>query len=345
VRTKLLGTPLLLFSRSWPLFNHPDIEKYRFEEVLLDRDLYLMDEKWMSEYDAMLTPFLKGEREYEVIGYISYAAARNISSYAIELSWYANIHTRFHELHVSLPRDQFVCCVGSRTCDEKPRIFVRSAWLNNLHLRTYSVFSLVDAVGIKRALERGEVTRDRLVALREAIDRVAEKYRSISFISFADSLLLKSNWSVGQFDSEIRYTYEPEILIRVVDELREVYRNILGLDLYAVLTQGSNEYYDDPLLHISATGNHISLNSLGLPFAQLLAIDHAARDAVRCDFHSPAELYIDENFFRSLSFQYRFERDECPMGTYRGPMMSADANYYMSNCREILSNLREIEDK
>src|ERR1700733_3922593 len=84
------------------------------------------------------------------------------------------------------------------------------------------------------------------------------------------------------------------------------------------------------------------LNSLGLPFAQLLAIDDAAREALRNGCHTRAQLYMDENFFRSLSFNYRFERDECPKGAYRGPMMSVDAFYYMSNCGEILLNLREI---
>lgn len=321
------------------MFDHPDIQKYAFQDVPLDRDGYLMDEKWLPEYEAMLTGFLRGEREYEVVGYISYAAARRIGEHAIELSWYPNVHTRFHEMRVLLPRDQFVCCVGSWQCDEKPRIFVTGAWLSNLHLRSHSAFALIDAIGIKRALENGGLTRERLIALRDAIDALAARHTDISFISLADNLLLKSNWSVGQFDSEVTYTYEPESMIRIIDELRGVYRSVLGLDLYAVLTQGLNAYYDDALLHISGSGNHISLNSLGLPFAQLLAIDGAARAAIRRNEHPPAELYIDEDFFRSLNFKYGFKRDECPSGYYCGPMMSEDASYYMSSCTEILSNL------
>jgi hypothetical protein len=125
----------------------------------------------------------------------------------------------------------------------------------------------------------------------------------------------------------------------LIDELRGVYRAVLGLDLYAVLTQGLNAYYDDALLHISGSGNHISLNSLGLPFAQLLAIEGAARAAIRRNEHPRAELYIDEDFFRSLNFKHEFKRDECPTGYYRGPMMAEDSSYYMSSCAEILSNL------
>jgi len=321
------------------VFDHPDIETYAFEDVPLDRDIYLMDEKWLPAYEAMLTGFLRGERESEAIGYISHAAARRVGDQAIELSWYPNVYTRFHEMRVLLPRDQFVCCVASWQCDEDPRIFVTGAWLSNLHLRSHSAFALIDAIGVKAALESGELTRERLIALRDAIDELASRHTDVSFIFLADNLLSKSNWSVGQFDSEVNYTYEPESMIRVIDELRGVYRSVLGLDLYAVLTQGLNAYYDDALLHVSGSGNHISLNSLGLAFAQLLAIEGAARAAIRREEHSGAELYIDKDLFRSLNFKHRFRRDKCPSGYYRGPMMAEDASYYMSTCAEILSNL------
>jgi hypothetical protein len=321
------------------VFNHEDIQTYAFENVPLDRDLSLMDEKWMSEYEAMLVGFLEEEREFGAVGYISHAAARRVGEHAIELSWYPSVYTRFHEVRILLPRDQFVCCVGSWQCDEDPRIFVRSGWLSNLHLRSHSAFALIDAIGVKRALERGELTREKLIGLRDAIDELAARHTDVSFISLADNLLLKSNWSVGQFDSDVTYTYEPETMIRVIDELRGVYRSVLGLELYAVLTQGLNAYYDDALLHVSHSGNHISLNSLGLPFAQLLAIDEAARTAIRRKEHRPAELYLDEDFFRSMNFKHGFQRDECPTGHYRGPMMADDATYYMSSCAEVLSNL------
>lgn len=76
------------------MFDHPDIQKYAFEEVPLDEDLYLMDEKWLPEYEAMLTGFLRGQRSSEPVGYISYAAARRvIGDHAIDLSWYPRTST------------------------------------------------------------------------------------------------------------------------------------------------------------------------------------------------------------------------------------------------------------
>jgi hypothetical protein len=299
-----------------------------------------MDEKWMADYDKALKKLLAGDG-YDVVGYIGYAAARGITAHALELSWYANISTRFHELRVSLPRDQFVCCVGCWRYDEKPRIFVKGAWLNNLYLRSHSVFALIDAIGVSVALERHELTRDKLLNLRAGIDAIGAKHKDISFISFADSLLLKSNWSVGTFDSEVRYSYRPEVIVRLIAELQEIYRSTLGLDIYAVITQGSNEFYDDPLLHVSETGNHISLNSLGLPFAQLMAIDHAARESIRERLHAAAELYIDSNFLRSLAMAHQFNRDTCPQGSYRAGLMKAGGTYYMASVRHILDSIRD----
>ena len=108
------------------------------------------------------------------------------------------------------------------------------------------------------------------------------------FVSFADSLLIKSNWRVGHFRSDVSYTYNPEVVVRIIKELQAVYQVVLGLDVYAILTQGTNEYYEDSLVHISSGQNHISLNSLGIPFAQLMAIETSVRAAIRGRFQVPS---------------------------------------------------------
>jgi hypothetical protein len=103
----------------------------------------------------------------------------------------------------------------------------------------------------------------------------------VCFVTFADSLLLKSNWSVGTFDSDVEYTYEPEALVNLFPQMSKIYDEVLGLKIYAVITQGVNEYYDESLIYVSPSANHVCLNSIGLPFAQLLAIDDAVRIALR----------------------------------------------------------------
>ena len=95
------------------MFENRDIDKYLFEEVPLDRDCFLMSELYMKEYGEALKKMLHGEdcNPYEV-GYVSPVAIRKIYDTSLELSWYANTHTRFHEVSITLPRDKFKICVG-----------------------------------------------------------------------------------------------------------------------------------------------------------------------------------------------------------------------------------------
>lgn len=297
-----------------------------------------MDEKWIDQYEASLVAMFNGA-EYDNVGYISYAAIRHVDEFALELSWYPNIYDRFHEVTVRLPRDQFITCVDCWEFDEKPHVFVQSGWLSNLHLRPYSAFALIDAIDVKKAIARHELSKEKLIELRNRIDLIAATNPGVSFVSFADSLLLKSNWSVGTFDSNVKYTYEPEALVKLFPKISEIYEEVLGLRIYAVFTQGLNEYYDQSLLHISQSANHVCLNSIGLPFAQLLAIDAAVRIALRQNVHKPADLYIDDLFYHSLRFQSGFDKHAQASAPYRAPLSGVASAYYICNTDTILSNL------
>lgn len=298
-----------------------------------------MSEKWMGAWQAEMVKMFNGGG-YPLVGYISHAAVRAIGASSMELSWYPNIHTRFHEMKIILPKNQFLACVGSYEYDTKPHIFVKGKWLSHIHLRAHSVFALIDAIGVKAAIAAGTLSRRALVRLRKRIDTIASRYPHISFISFADSLLLKSNWRVGQYNSLVKYNYEPEILFKVIAAIRKAYIEVLGMSVYAVLTQGSNEYYDDAVLHTS--NNHVSLNSLGLPFAQLLSIDNAARSAIQDQHHGKFDLYMDEDFFHSLNFNYDFanNKSKLPKAGYKPPMGVSPGFYYHLNFADVVENLK-----
>lgn len=66
-------------------FLHPELRVFRFEEVPLNRDIYLMGEKWMRRYESALLALLNG-KNYKNVGYISYAAARAVGAKSLELS-------------------------------------------------------------------------------------------------------------------------------------------------------------------------------------------------------------------------------------------------------------------
>ncbi len=321
------------------MFDHDLFDNYKFNNIPLDQDLFIVDEIYMNEYEQLMLRHFGGA-DYEYIPAVSFVAVRIINDNSLELSWYANYSDRFHEISVNLPREQFVFCVGSRNCDEKPHIFVKSKWVKNIHLRSYSIFAMIDAIDVKVALRNGKITREKLIELRSEIDFLSEDNLDVSFISFADSLLLKSNWSVG--DVTVPTNYNPETFIYLAKKINAIYQDILGLNTYAVIAQGSNEYYDDPLLHISTSKNHISLNSLGIPFAQLLDIETTAKKAKKNGAHPPSELYMDEQYYHSLKFRSGFDKNKMPDNSYKSKITNLSCKYYYSSVSNIVNNLDAV---
>lgn len=324
------------------MFDHKDIDKYLISEIPLDRDIMLMSDVYMEEFESALVRMLEGEdcSPYEV-GYVSNVAARRINANSVELSWYANVHTRFHEVSIVLPNDKIRVCVGCSRYDVKPYVFVDQTYVEQLYTREYVLFGLVDAIGIKNALRDGALSKEQLLKIRNEIDELASKHDDVSFISFADSLLLKGNWAPGYFVKNIECNYSPESFIEIIKELESIYQATLGVKIYAILSQGNNEYYDEPSLHISETRNHVCLNSLGIPFAELLAIDEAARRALKEGIHPPAQIYMDEQFYHSLRFSYEYDKNNRPHNAYKAVMRPGESHYFYTSAEEILGNLRD----
>lgn len=322
------------------MLDHPDFEQFSFDDIPLDRDLILMGEQWMHTYEQEWLKYFQGEKADLHPGYVSCVAARSVNHDWLELSWYPNTFDRFHEVSVFLPKLAFIACVGSWRHDEKPHIFVREEWLTELHERPLAAFSIIDAIGVKDLLRKGELSSQSLHRLRDEIDEIADRHENFAFISFADSLLVKQVWSMGHVGSEIKYTYSPEALFPVISELRDAFRKALGVSVYAAMTQGVNAYGEGASLHTSIKGNHVSLDTLGLPFAQLMSIEEAARQAIRSKQHLPAELYLDVTFFRSLRLKHEFDKKQLPIYPYKSPMTkSFNSRYVATSIEEILLNL------
>lgn len=324
------------------MFEHSDIDKYEFEEIPLNRDCDLMSDIYMREFDEALIRMINdNEGTPYNVGYFSPVSVRRINENSLELSWYPNTFTRFHEVSITLPRDKVKICVGCWQYDVNPCIFVEHSWLEKLHLKEYSVFALIDAIGVKAAIKENLLTKEKLVELRDRIDNMAESHEDISFISFADSLILKSNWAVGYFHKGIECSYNPEKFLTIIKELEEIYKDVLGLEIYAILTQGSNEYYEESLLHISRSKNHICLNSLGVPFAELLAIDSSVKEALKRGTHPPMQVYMDEQYYHSLQLKYEYDKNEKPKNSYTAVMKPYQSSYYYASCDVLIENMRE----
>ncbi len=132
------------------MFDHKYFDVYKYNEIPLDRDCYIMDQKYIEEYEESLLKSFNGENS-EPVGYIGYVAVNKIHLNSVELSWFPNIYDRYHKVSVALPKSEFILCVGSWQYDEKPHIFVKEEWLENIYIRLYSVFGLIDAIRSKRS--------------------------------------------------------------------------------------------------------------------------------------------------------------------------------------------------
>lgn len=323
------------------MLDHYSFRTFDFDALPVGCDLFLMDEKWLPAWEVeWIKCFREQDAEPYGVGYISWASITHVDSDRAELQWFANTHTRFHAIKTTLPREAFVACAQAFEYEKRATVFVRSGWLDDLHTRAHSTFAMIDASGFAKALTSGSITKPALQTLRDRIDRLADVTPQVSFTSFADSLLLKTNWVVGSWDNPSTTEYDPEKFIRLIGEIDGAYRDVLGLGTYAVVSQGSNEYYDNALVHTSAKGNHVSLNSLGLPFAQISAIESAARSGIKKSLHLPTELYLDRDFFLSLDVDDYEWRKALPTFEYDQKLSSEPGRYICVSRGELLQHLR-----
>ncbi len=322
------------------MFEHPDFVEYEFDELPKDRELSLVEDEFMGGVEAALLKSFSGD-DYDPPGAFSRAAVRFIEANSAELSWFPNLATRFHKFPIRLPRTAFVRCISSDTYDIDYIVFVKKEWLREQFAREHATFVLVDAIGVKDALRSNALSQRQLLRLREEIDLLAAQHSGLSFVSVADSLVIKTEWSLAPYETSAANIYSPETLVRVVEQLQKIYGYVLGLSVYAVFTQGANEYYEERGLHTSDTGNHVCLNSLGVPFAELLAIDRAVSETIKSGKLLPHELYMEDTFLHSLRMKCGFKRKNLAKGQYQGHLMRGPGAFYAASIGEILHNLEE----
>jgi len=305
------------------IFRDDIFEIYKFENIPLERDLFMVDSKLMEKWARSVVKST-GEESEVLVGSVS---AEKIHANSVELRLFVNVFSRYHAVSMHLPRDKFVACVGAIMADEVTHLFVDGDWLDNLYRRAYAVFGMVDAIHAKEAMRAGKLERAKLQSLRNGLDLLAAKYPEIAFISFADSVLLKSIWSTSYVRDGFPQTYRPELMIEVFDAIKKLYQTELGLDAYGIFAQGVNEFYEDELLHVSGPKNHVGLNSVGAPFAQILEIEAAVKRAIKKGDHPAVDLYLDEHFFASLKMtDYKF-KEKVAIASYNSKVMESGGEY------------------
>lgn len=77
--------------------------------------------------------------------------------------------------------------------EKRVSVFVKSDWLRKLHLQSNSIFAMIDAVDMTAAIKTGTISHEKVIAPRDRLDEFAAGHPDLSFISFADSQMLKAN--------------------------------------------------------------------------------------------------------------------------------------------------------
>jgi hypothetical protein len=286
-----------------------------------------MSDLYMAEYEKYWVDFFDNGIDEDPPGYITDISVRNIEPERLSVSWYANTRDRFHEIQIEIPVTVFKNCIGCLQYDGKPVVFVDENWLQSLFTRNFSVFTMIDVADFSKYLKSDEFKEDKLIELQSKIDQLAEANNEMLFLSFADNLLIKSNWKFGNFKSPESSPYNADKLIDIVNSISGIYKEVLDSEIYAILTQGYN-YHSEELFSANKTGNHIALNSLGSPFADLFSIEAAVRKNIKNEKHAKYRFYFDLTFYRSL-----LKRDQAtpPSYCYKSLLSKSSSKYVCSD--------------
>lgn len=276
----------------------------RYEDIPIGRDLLLVGsgqlEELRRDWSEFLSALGRGQPcEHDDKIEARFCAIETRRDDSCDLNVCITMATRYHGVVKKLPRSKFVLCVFFSNNEKRPYLVVDQAWFDEVATEKFSLYALIDAIGMRALLDRqGRVTAEQVAHLRDGIDELARDHPDHAFLSFADNLLVKSNWVANGQGYET--TYRPEAFIELTGRVCAVIKDALGLESYVVATQGANAADDGSLLHVSNSQNHVFFGSLATPFAELFDIDRAVRSSIRDGRHSPRELYLSASFFWSL---------------------------------------------
>jgi len=70
-----------------------------------------------------------------------------------------------------------------------------------------------------KAIRDNKIQTNKLITLRNEIDKIADRNPDMSFISFADSLIIKHNWN-ALLTPDNTQRYQPEKLLLTIRDLK-----------------------------------------------------------------------------------------------------------------------------
>lgn len=313
--------------RQFELVDIKDIAFARAHYLTSDRFIPVFEEAWLREFSKVPSE----EGPYDVCPFQPFVPYLKIEN-NLQGSFVMDRMYRYHEVSYSLPLKEITCIVEIPDSEKYPFIFVSDEWFQEFLKGHVTTYALIDAIGVRSLIQKdSSALKNLMPKLMLEIDIVAAKFPHILFMSFADSVILKSNSPAASAAK-----YKPEELLYCYVEIDAAMKKILGLPAYGIFTQGINLFSGERLFHLSATQNHVSILTLGSPFAELMKIDQQVKENIRKQIHGPSTGYFSSDFYFSLmtEFDRRKSRDEAHLFT-------DDESYFVEDIDKLMLYIRK----
>jgi len=317
---------------------------YDFSDVPMNRDCFIIRksekelfikawEKYIGAPDGTNPP-----HPNEMLDYQWCCVSAKCDMY-LDINYCITKNIRFHGVMKRLPRSQFDSAYHIDGYQKRPYIIVDDEWIDSIAKIENSLYAYIDIIGIKKYItEKGKISKDNYQQLISEVDEIADKYENYAFISFADNILIKSNWSACI--TEYENLFCPEKLILVIKEIREAIKKSLNLDAYAIATQGVNYVENNNLFLKSGKNNHFAIPSIASPFSEIFDIDNKIKDNIRNGIHGEFQLYLSESLAKSMKYKDYKYQDKLQFFDYEAKNFSVLWNRYtVLNIEDFLSSV------
>lgn len=286
---------------------------YKYDEIPIHRDIFIINDAQFDEFVKLWEEyFLEGNAEcIHPNNHISYKVGyiQKSNSNSLEVNIGVNTSSRFHGVSRILPKARITGCIEFTSIGDNPYLIVDESWFKEIYKSIFSTYALIDAVGMRKLLEcEGEIEERKILEFNKELNKISRVNKDLFFFAYADSVLIKANWSANKNDYE--NTFNPECFLLVVKKVSDIFKLVFDLDAYSILTQGVNQIKLSSHVELSKENNFVFFNSLGAHFAELFNIEEFVRGNIRNNKHSAKNIYLSKSLFLTMNLKNKEKLEE-----------------------------------
>ncbi len=313
-----------------------------YKDIAIERDVFLIQESDYRDFILLWRYYLedadtKTPHPNNFIP-IRRGSIEKIEENYLEVNLCVDQTERYHSSIVNLPKDNFVVSLENWNYQKQPIIIVKDKWMKTFMNKSFSIFCLIDAIGVKKHLiKNGNLPIKQIRLFKKFIDTLSNSFPELVFLSFGDSVIISSSFSGS---SLYFYQYSPERILLAAAKVREAFQKYLEFDSYVVMSQGF--IFDHGIFKKKrcSFGTHISFNSLGTPFTYLFDIDKNAQENFKNAIHPPMTFYVDERLWWALRLKDKCkDKYESSYSTFYSKISAKDVKYYWLDFNQLLNDL------